>query len=144
MSRPLLKLVVKNRPEQTFTQDFWPKYPRKEAKKDAMSAWIDLDPNESLVLDIVQALEWQGHLWLHVEKRQTNHIPLPASYIRAERWTDERPASLKSFKVKQLAQQQTAVDEQYETAKRFEELMSKGLTREEAREIVHREKGWIE
>ena len=144
MPRPLLKLVVANRPEQTFEQHFWPPYPRKEAKKDALKAWVELDPNESLVAEIVRTLEWQGYLWVEVERRQQNLIPLPATYIRGERWTDEKPASLKNWKKKELAKQSAAVDEQIETAKRFDELMASGLSRDEAREVVHREKGWTD
>ena len=144
MPRPLLKLVVANRPEQTFDEKFWPNYPRREAKKDALKAWVELDPSESLVADIVKALEWQGYLWVQVERRQQNHMPLPGTYIRGQRWTDERPASLKSWKRKQDDKVQAAVDEQYATAKRFDELMANGLTREEARAVIHKEKGWDE
>lgn len=144
MPRPLLKLVVANRPEQTFGQHFWPNYPRREAKQDALKAWVELDPTDPLVAEIVHQLEWQSYLWVEVERRQSNHIPLPGTYIRGRRWEDERPASLRNWKRKELAKQNDAVDEQIEVAKRFDELMAHGLSREEARAIVHREKGWTE
>lgn len=143
MPRPLLKLVVANRPEQTFPQ-VWQPYPRKEAKKDALKAWVDLDPNQALVAEILAALEWQGYLWVEVERRQQNTIPLFGTYIRGERWTDERPASLRHWKRKELTRQNGAVDEQIQTAKRFDELMASGLTRDEARAVIHKEKGWAE
>ena len=143
MPRPLLRLVVTNRPEQTFPA-FWERYPRREAKKDATKAWVELDPSDALVATILEALEWQSHLWVVIEKRQSNHIPLGASYLRAERWTDERPASLAGWKRQQLDQQQAAVDEQMAIAKRYEELMGQGMTRSDARQVIQQEKGGAE
>lgn len=144
MPRPLLKLVVANRPEQTFSQHFWPNYPRKESKLDAQKAWVELDPNDSLVAEIVRTLEWQGYLWVEVERRQSNHMPLPGTYIRGRRWEDEKPASLRNWKKKEIEKQNDAVTEQIETAKRFDELMANGLTRQEARDVIAKEKGWTD
>jgi hypothetical protein len=87
--RPLLKFAAVNRPELTFPR-FWEPYPRKEARKDALKAWCELDPNETLIADILAAVAWQAHLWVVIEHRQSKHIPLGATYLRGERWTDER------------------------------------------------------
>jgi len=86
-----MRLVPNHRPEQTFVSA-WTIYPRKEARKDGMKAWCDLNPDEALVQEILTAINWQAHLWVVVEGRDRRYIPLFASYIRAERWTDEQPA----------------------------------------------------
>lgn len=85
-----LRLVQSNRPEQTFDLA-WKPYPRKEAKKDGLKAWCDLNPDETLVQSILTAIAWQAHLWVVTEGRQQRHIPLFATYIRGDRWTDEQP-----------------------------------------------------
>jgi len=65
--------------------DFWALYPRHDAKKDARKAWDRVDP--ALHDQIVVALEWQ----VQREQWQDPHyIPLPASWLRGERWEDER------------------------------------------------------
>lgn len=69
-------------------QLFWAKYPRREAKIDAYKAWRQLQPDPELQASIHAALEWQisANQWAD----QPLYCPLPASYLRAERWTDER------------------------------------------------------
>lgn len=66
---------------------FYAKYPRKEARKDALKAWTQIDGDEHYDA-IMAALDWQAPLW---RKREVQHRPLPATYLRGERWTDERP-----------------------------------------------------
>jgi hypothetical protein len=68
---------------------FWNAFPRREAKKDARKAWAALAPSVDLAERIVAALEWQvpAFRW-DGEKR--DFCPLPATYLRNERWTDER------------------------------------------------------
>lgn len=85
-----MRLVPNHRPEQTFTAA-WTIYPRKEARKDGLKAWCDLNPDEALVAEILTAMTWQAHLWVVVEGRDRRYIPLFGTYIRAERWTDEKP-----------------------------------------------------
>lgn len=70
---------------------FWEAYPRHEAKKDARKAWGQVNPSEETLGKILAALEWQKQCdqWLR------GYIPLPATYLRGERWEDEpmsRPA----------------------------------------------------
>ena len=83
-----LRLWVSNKPEETFLR-VWQPYPRKESKKDAQKAWIQLDPDEALINTILASLEWQVVLW--AERSDWYTPPLFATYIRGERWTDERP-----------------------------------------------------
>lgn len=80
---------MSNKPELSFDR-FWLKYPRRDAKKDATKVWIQLDPDDALIDTILEALEWQCELWADMERR---FIPLPATYIRGERWTDEKPTT---------------------------------------------------
>lgn len=68
-------------------EDFWTAYPRKEAKQNAKRAWTSGQLNskaaaiiEDVRLRLAKHLPWQ-------EGRK--FIPLPASYLNGERWTDE-------------------------------------------------------
>jgi hypothetical protein len=69
-------------------QAFWDRYPRREAKKDATKAWQQVKPTTETEEAIHAALDWQLPLW---EDREKKFIPLPATYLRGERWTDEPP-----------------------------------------------------
>jgi hypothetical protein len=66
---------------------FWLAYPRHEAKKDAFKAWCQVKPSSEVQEQIRAALVWQTQQpnW----KQSMRYIPLPASYLRGERWTDE-------------------------------------------------------
>lgn len=73
-------------------QAFWDRYPRREAKKDAAKAWNQIKPTPETEDLIHQALDWQIPLWEH---REIKYVPLPATYLRGERWTDEPPTPTK-------------------------------------------------
>lgn len=68
---------------------FWAAYPRRVAKKDARKAWAQLNPSPDTVDHIVAALEWQvpAFKW---DAESADYAPYPASWLNAERWTDER------------------------------------------------------
>jgi hypothetical protein len=68
---------------------FWTVYPRHQAKADARKAWQRLNPSPELVERIIAALTWQREQesW---QRDDGQYIPLPASWIRGERWEDER------------------------------------------------------
>jgi hypothetical protein len=72
---------------------FWNAYPLRVAKKDARKAWAELEPTPELVDRIIEALAWQVPKWA----RDGYGTPYPASWLRAERWTDEPPAMPKSY-----------------------------------------------
>jgi hypothetical protein len=67
-------------------------YPRREAWKDAEKAWKQINGDLHQAA-IAAALEWQVPMFL---KRERHHVPLPATYLRGERWTDENPGLVKA------------------------------------------------
>jgi hypothetical protein len=78
--------------------EFWADYPRHDAKKDARKAWHQIKPSPAMRTAIHEALGWQKQL----QQWQTRElIPLPATYLRGERWTDERPIQRRSSVVEQ-------------------------------------------
>ena len=79
-------MVEENDPQW---QRFWNAYPHRVAKKDARKAWFDLNPSPEVVDRIVAALTWQAAEW--AKKADWYTPPYPASWLRAERWTDEAP-----------------------------------------------------
>lgn len=80
--RPLLYGVT----VMTF-EDFWARYPKRDAKQDALKAWRQLKPDAATVTAILTALEWQcqSRQW---QDRQ--YIPHAGSYLRGRRWEDQR------------------------------------------------------
>ena len=73
------------KPDTESFDHFWACYPLKHAKKDARKAWAQLHPDDALVQRICE------HLALRVKTRQwrEGYIPLPATFLRGERWEDE-------------------------------------------------------
>jgi hypothetical protein len=76
-------------PHESFAE-FWKSYPRREAKKVAFKVWLKLKPDAELLDRILTALEWQREKpqWT---KDGGQYVPLPASWLNGERWTDEPP-----------------------------------------------------
>jgi hypothetical protein len=67
---------------------FWAAYPKKEAKKDAETAWMKVEaPVETLLAAL--AIKVKCDDWL---KAKGQFIPLPATWLRAKRWEDEAPS----------------------------------------------------
>lgn len=66
--------------------DFWQAYPRKQARKDALKAWSHIDSGE--YPKILRAIELakRTEQWT---KDHGQYIPMPASWLRGERWYDE-------------------------------------------------------
>ena len=69
---------------------FWAAYPRRDAKLVARKAWARLSPDTALVDHMIAALFWQRQQRSWQEDR--HWIPLPASWLNGERWTDDPPA----------------------------------------------------
>lgn len=130
-----LRLLLSNEPALTFPQ-FWNAYPRKVAKKDALKAWIALDPDAAVIAEILAALEWQRKLWGDLQ-----FVPHPATYLRSERWTDERPAPAKPTRapVVPLAH---GVSDQLVANRKIQELIRSGMDQAKAIRQVSLEMGW--
>ena len=71
---------------------FWNCYPRRCAKKDARKAWAALSPEPEIVDQMIETLQWQIEEWA---AEQFRYAPYPASWLRAERWTDERSPTVR-------------------------------------------------
>ena len=67
---------------------FWALFPRHEAKKDAKKAWERLAEAEQLAA-VVAIADWR-RVW-QAQGRDPSVIPLPATWLRGERWEDELP-----------------------------------------------------
>lgn len=80
-----------NEADASAFDTFWTAYPKKEAKKDAEVAFAKLNPDPELLAKMLAAIaaKRQSHDWA---KENGKFIPLPATWIRAERWNDEVPA----------------------------------------------------
>jgi hypothetical protein len=76
---------------QVSFSDFWAKYPRRVAKKDAEKAWRGIEPIEHQ--KILRALEQQkrSDQW---RREGGQYVPYAASWLRGERWTDELEGDL--------------------------------------------------
>ncbi len=66
---------------------WYSEYPRHEARKDGLKAWRKLQPSDALFSEIMAAVAlFKTTKWLD---KDVQYIPLPATFIRGERWTDE-------------------------------------------------------
>jgi hypothetical protein len=73
---------------------FYAAYPRKKVRKDAEKAWKQVDGDRHADA-IMAALEWQVAEML---TREPEHRPYPATWLRGERWTDERDTPVQTPK----------------------------------------------
>jgi hypothetical protein len=91
-----VKTLLNRKGDFMTFDDFWEIYPRKQAKKDARKAWDQIKMDESLFNQITTNIELRlsGGSW-----NDKKYIPLPATYLRGERWEDEvySPQSAKSL-----------------------------------------------
>lgn len=73
-----------------FTQ-FWAAYPDHSAKKDAQSAFADLDPDQALVTKITLSIQERIRYESIATKKgeKPARWPYPATYLRNARWEDE-------------------------------------------------------
>ena len=66
--------------------DFYSLYPRKMGRKDAERAWNRLTPIQQA--ESLEAMPNYLKYW-KVKETAKDFIPYPASFLNAERWTDE-------------------------------------------------------
>lgn len=70
---------------------FWAAYPDHSAKKDAQSAFADLDPDQALVTKITLSIQERVRYESIASKKgeKPARWPYPATYLRNARWEDE-------------------------------------------------------
>jgi hypothetical protein len=72
---------------------FWEDYPRKEARKDAEKAWVELQPkdyshSQEFFDSIIDGLTKCRAEWKREHGHDTKFVPLGATWLRGERWRD--------------------------------------------------------
>jgi hypothetical protein len=80
------RAIARKREADESFNAFWSRYPKKVGRLDAVKAWNKLRPDAATVNAILEALEWQIDQW-----DDLRYCPHPATWIRSERWTDEKP-----------------------------------------------------
>lgn len=101
---------IKEKKELAF-EEFWREYPKKQGKKDAQKAFSKLKLDKELFEKIMQAIKTQKNNsdWV---KENGKYIPLPATWIRGERWEDE---IIQTFTNSQIAENYLSALYQQET-----------------------------
>jgi hypothetical protein len=81
------ELTVKKRLEKDFAL-FYNTYPKKRKKGDAEKAFKKLNPNQELLLLLLNAIE-QAKKSEEWQEQNGKFIPFPATWLRAKGWEDE-------------------------------------------------------
>lgn len=105
------KNVTQEIDKELAFEEFWKEYPKKQGKKDAQKAFSKLKLNKELFEKIMQAIKTQKNNsdWV---KENGKYIPLPATWIRGERWEDE---IIQTFTNSQIAENYLSALYQQET-----------------------------
>jgi hypothetical protein len=72
---------------EDYFEDFWYKYPKKQAKQEAIKAWKKAKPD---ILQVIDALNWQipSKQW---QAEDGKYIPMASTYLNQRRYLDEAP-----------------------------------------------------
>ena len=95
-------------------ETFWKSYPRKQAKVKAQSEFQKLNPDETMLSTILNAVEVQKHCaqW---ERDGGQYIPLASTWLHQRRWEDEVIAGgkkdVKTVRAAQYEQRQYTEEE---------------------------------
>jgi len=71
--------------------DFYILFPRHEARKDALKAWGQMTDDAERLAAIIGAAAWRRIL---LARHAEGFCPLPASWLRGERYRDELPVQV--------------------------------------------------
>ena len=85
----------KERTEESFAR-FWSAYPRHEAKAEARKAFEKLDPDESLLSEMLETIRrWKDTAqWKEGGGR---FVPYPSTWLNQRRWEDEVPPAAPAY-----------------------------------------------
>lgn len=122
-------------------QAFWVRWPRKVAKLEAQKAWNKVVTPEDEDA-IHAALDWQIPIF---ERRDPEHRPHAATWIRGRRWEDEKPTTTPN-RVIEKPPAKTLVPmavQQQEASRKIRLLIDAGIDPDHAKQQVYREMGWI-
>lgn len=76
----------RSRTTGTDFDSFWDSYPRKQSKKEAIRAWHSISVEDRAIIISRLEIHKQSDQW---KKEAGRFIPLPATWLRGERWKDE-------------------------------------------------------
>ena len=87
---------AKERTEESFAR-FWSAYPRHEAKAEARKAFEKLDPDESLLTVLLEAIRRRKDTaqWKEGGGR---FVPHPSTWLNQRRWEDEVPPAAPAYR----------------------------------------------
>lgn len=126
---------------QKLSQGFsalWSRYPNKSAKRDAEKAFAQVVKTPEIEAEVHGALDWQIPHW---ESLEWYHPPYLATYLRKERFRDEKPKTTPNRATAKLVP--LMVSNQMDAAARIKSLIATGMDPEEAKQQVYREMGWV-
>lgn len=74
---------------EAFSEVFWPVYPRKIAKAEALKAWksLKLKDSDQTTLDAIM-VGLDGYIRTEWRLDEPQYIPYPATWLRGRRWED--------------------------------------------------------
>lgn len=83
--------ILAQQAERAFDEKFWPAYPRKVGRENALKAFVRLKPDAALLAVMLKALAAQSasEQW----RKDKQFIPHPATWLHGKRWQDEADAS---------------------------------------------------
>jgi hypothetical protein len=120
-------------------QALWVRYPNKSAKKDAEKAYAQVVKTPEIDQEVHSALDWQIPEWATMEWYRPPYL---ATYLRKERFRDERQTTTPSRTPARLDQTPTAV-RQLDATARIRSLVQAGVDYEDAKIQVYKAMGWI-
>ena len=89
VSRECLGSVTRAEWQEAFDADFWPLYPRKVCKAQAITTWHRVEPRDQETLDaICVCLEKYVAHWRE-EGTERRFIPHASTWLNQQRWLDE-------------------------------------------------------
>lgn len=76
-------------------ESFWKAYPKKKDKQNALKAFKKINPDETLLSTMLEAIKQQSNTsqW---QRDGGQYIPYPASWLNGKRWEDEQDKPIKS------------------------------------------------